>query len=844
MNTIKKMLLLSAFAMLAAFTQAQTDVTAQYITNPGFEDCEALAVNTVHDNLADTDVQVANCYGDYSTALGTDYADNGWQLVEPVKSANGGVIDYSTTDRVWYSKWSTAGDPSPEAGPDGTTGTKGLCFAGTKSVVYRQSEAITLPAGSYTLTVNVWARNGATSNVKDVIDVHNIRTGFMPEGGSDDDLIPAMRNSQNFASNKWDTDVLTIELTEATTGRFQLSYGNSYFVVVDDLKLEYAGGVVTSGLAAVVKSAQALNNTLSDETLAAAIAAAQAFIANPTSQEDVATETEKLYTAMNTALAATTQPVNITAAYLENASFETGKIEPWAWGSTSGSIGEPINELSKPFIDGKNVVEFTTAGSNSFSYTIGHLPAGYYAVDAKLNQKATLKVGTSSTQLQGGKDYLYLRVHPAPFSLAAGGELTVSASSSAAFRADDFRLFYGKDAASLEALMLQAMKADATDILAMTEFASLTGSERAALSAAIEGTDADAITTAANNFVTALDSYEALAKSKTAAAAYNETDYPYANKDFYAEIQSLITTDATSASEAASLKAQLDELCFLYYVSNSYCEGVEGATDCTASIGDANATEAASAFAMQNMTIRTDKTGWKNPKTNETDKVVYGVTAGYYSSSNGVASIMKQTLKNLKAGKYVLSMTMMGSSNLDVNVFFNSEYIGTMTASGTIGGGKYGAGWNDYVITFDKADDSDMPLQLQAKPSANYHEWYIDNFRLYLLPDEVTPEPGEKCATPVIAVEDGRLTFSCDTEGAEFVSKVTADEAADYEGSEVTITGKYTVTVYAKKEGFKNSDTATLTFTVGSSGEICDVNRDGAVDVADISTIIDKMAGK
>ena len=820
------------------------DVTSQYITNPGFEDCEALPVSVVHDNLNNIDVKVAACFGSYSETRGTDFSANGWRLVEQITGGNGAVIDYTTTERVQHKSYNNAGDPSPKAGPAGTTGTKGLCFAGVKSVVYQQAEPITLPAGTYTLTVNIWACNGATSNPQPTVDVNNIRSGFMPEGKTSvDDLIPAYsdRSQMNFKSNLWDTDVMTIELTEATTGRIQLSYGSSYFVVIDDVKLEYSGSVVTSGLYSVITKAKALNNQLDNSTLAAAIKDAEDFMANPTSQEDVDTQIETLYAAISTALTAETQPVDITEAFLENASFETGKIDPWAWGSTAGTVGEPVNGDSKPFIDGTNVVEFTQNGSNSLYQNIGHLPAGYYIIDAKLNQKAYLKVGENRTQLQGGKEALYLRVHPAtPYSLTAGEELTVSASATTAFRIDNFRLFYGKDEASLLARLLQDVKADAQAILAMTQFDVVTGSERNSLQTALEGTDANAINTAANAFVTAKDNYNDLAKSKTAAAAYTLEDYPYASSAIYQQIQALIATEATSAANAKDIKEQLDDLCMQFYVSNAYCEGVAGATDCTAKILGANATETPEGWAAQNMTIRTDKTGWTNPKTGQTDKVVYGVTTDYYRSCKDVASILKQTLKGLAAGRYVLSMTMMGSNNLNVNVFFNAELIGTMKATGTSGGGKYGAGWNDYVITFDKADDSDMPLQLQCKPTANYQEWYIDNFRLFLLPGE-TPQL-EKCATPTITFEDGKLKFSCDTEDVEFVSEVKATEAKTYDTDEVALTGTYTVSVYAKKNGFENSDVATKTLTIGSTGEICDTNRDGKVDVADIATVLTRMA--
>ena len=135
------------------------------------------------------------------------------------------------------------------------------------------------------------------------------------------------------------------------------------------------------------------------------------------------------------------------------------------------------------------------------------------------------------------------------------------------------------------------------------------------------------------------------------------------------------------------------------------------------------------------MTVRTDKTGWTDPKTGEKDAVVYGVTTDYYRACKDEASILKQTLTGLPAGKYVLSMTAMGSNNLVINVFFNNLPIGEVKTSGTSGGGKYGAGWNDYLIPFTKSSDANMPLQLQCKPAANYQDWYVDNFRLYLLSD-------------------------------------------------------------------------------------------------------------
>ena len=101
-----------------------------------------------------------------------------------------------------------------------------------------------------------------------------------------------------------------------------------------------------------------------------------------------------------------------------------------------------------------------------------------------------------------------------------------------------------------------------------------------------------------------------------------------------------------------------------------------------------------------------------------------------------------------------------------------------------------------------------------------------------------------KCATPTIDFLDGELTFGSETEGVEYVSEVTVTDAKKYYGDKVKLGYVYKVSVYAMKEGWENSDVATKEFTIGCGGEVCDVNRDGAVNVADISAIITRMAGE
>ena len=101
----------------------------------------------------------------------------------------------------------------------------------------------------------------------------------------------------------------------------------------------------------------------------------------------------------------------------------------------------------------------------------------------------------------------------------------------------------------------------------------------------------------------------------------------------------------------------------------------------------------------------------------------------------------------------------------------------------------------------------------------------------------------EKCATPIIELTDGHLTFSCETEGVEYIYEVTNPDVKKGNGEDVTLGGVYKVSVIATKPGYDDSDVATLEFSFGG-GEPCDSNHDGVVDVADIATIIDKMASQ
>ena len=78
-------------------------------------------------------------------------------------------------------------------------------------------------------------------------------------------------------------------------------------------------------------------------------------------------------------------------------------------------------------------------------------------------------------------------------------------------------------------------------------------------------------------------------------------------------------------------------------------------------------------------------------------------------------------------------------------------------------------------------------------------------------PGSSTQPEEKKCATPTISYANKKLSFSCATEGVEFVSKITDVDIKDFYSSSIDLAATYEISVYATKSGYTNSDVATAT---------------------------------
>lgn len=82
----------------------------------------------------------------------------------------------------------------------------------------------------------------------------------------------------------------------------------------------------------------------------------------------------------------------------------------------------------------------------------------------------------------------------------------------------------------------------------------------------------------------------------------------------------------------------------------------------------------------------------------------------------------------------------------------------------------------------------------------------------------------EKCATPMVTYAGGKLIFSCETEGAEFVTDITDSDIKKHYDAEIELSATYNIEVYATKAGHDNSDIVNVVLVWIENGEVNDEN--------------------
>jgi len=154
---------------------------------------------------------------------------------------------------------------------------------------------------------------------------------------------------------------------------------------------------------------------------------------------------------------------------------------------------------------------------------------------------------------------------------------------------------------------------------------------------------------------------------------------------------------------------------------------------------------------------------------------------------------------------------------------------------------------------FDGIDKSTCKLIIPDGTLTDYQSAAQWKEFLFVEEKEFGDDAGkEQCATPTIAFADGKLAFVTATEDAECVWTLTRSGGNSGRGTTIEAPSVFELTVYATKEGWKNSDHATALLVWGDAevegdnvirlggagGVNYDLNNDGFINTVDVVTLV------
>lgn len=116
------------------------------------------------------------------------------------------------------------------------------------------------------------------------------------------------------------------------------------------------------------------------------------------------------------------------------------------------------------------------------------------------------------------------------------------------------------------------------------------------------------------------------------------------------------------------------------------------------------------------------------------------------------------------------------------------------------------------------------------------------NFKEIVGLNGTTPET-QKCEKPTISYENGQLKFMSVTEGANFVTDITDADIKKHYNATISLTATYNISVYATKNGYDNSDTATATLCWLAQEPQAEGITDGIAQISAKAVLIQSEGG-
>ena len=217
------------FAMGQFFAlNAQTDVTATYLTNAGFDTDPSFDINATDNIATDGENRVRDITGWISS-----YVD-GSNIV-------GATFEYGTAATL---NGYAAPTQDSEAGTSGAS----LGVQGSWGNYVSYSQAVTLPAGTYTISCKAYNSHESNTSTQSLL-------AWIPNSG-----IPTTSSLTSFPVATWTADEITFDLLSETTGSIQVGVkdiaggsGSNPRLFLDDLTITHEA--ITSAILSVDETA-------------------------------------------------------------------------------------------------------------------------------------------------------------------------------------------------------------------------------------------------------------------------------------------------------------------------------------------------------------------------------------------------------------------------------------------------------------------------------------------------------------------------------------------------------------------------------------------------------------
>ena len=487
---------------------------------------------------------------------------------------------------------------------------------------------------------------------------------------------------------------------------------------------------------------------------------------------------------------------DVTATYLVNPGFEaceaaTGKVATagsaqgtdyeavgWklassaAWSNSAafayGSSDASLNDAAVPATDNAGntgkALGFTVGWGGTNSYQSAAevvLPAGYYTLKAhaynggsatqfasKLGFATADKAYTSTKNSFALNEWVEDVVE---FTLESetAGHFTIGGAAVGGGSGSNGKVFFDNITLERQDFLTAASNNLAKEIATAKEIANAGLAPTADLLAAIATAEEATTKTDYKELLAAIEPL------KAAVAAYNEVNVhfvafadakakyatlntQYASEEKIAAVNAIAEKTPATADEADALLADYIKAVRVLAESNALAEGVEGATNYTESIKNANA-EALDGWTTSLGEINKGKIGTldKEPFTDAEGNSTHTYFDGGSWGDKAWDVTFSQDV-TLPKGKYLLTATSRASVDLASFTLFAGEARADMQHVGNAGE-LFDRGWNDCSVEFEVAeDDATVNLGVQGVADKQYQWMSFTRFRLVKV-GEVAP---------------------------------------------------------------------------------------------------------